>query len=105
MVAFHSRHDREPSLAPADDGRVAGLDGVPAAGFDVLDANATARGVDLTVAERANAASHQARGLMARARPGRGGRPSTPPSRGSSRYRALSRGKSQVRHHWDERAS
>jgi len=55
MVAFHSRHDRAPSLALGDDGRVAELDGVSVAEFDVLDAYIAAHGIDLAVAEEASA--------------------------------------------------
>jgi len=55
MVAFRSSHDRAPSLLLDGEGRIAELDGVPAAEFDVLDAYIAAHGVDLAVADEANA--------------------------------------------------
>ncbi|MBB2770390.1 UNVERIFIED_ORG: propanediol dehydratase large subunit [Mycolicibacterium obuense] len=54
LVAMHSPHDPEPSLVVRD-GRVVGLDGRPAADFDVIDEFIARYGIDLTVAEEAMA--------------------------------------------------
>ena len=55
LVAFASANDPEPSVALDADGRVTRLDGHEAADFDLIDAFIAARGLDLEVAEEANA--------------------------------------------------
>jgi propanediol dehydratase large subunit len=56
LVAFASANDPEPSVALDASGEcVAGLDGTPASEFDLIDAFIAARGIDVTVAEEANA--------------------------------------------------
>jgi propanediol dehydratase large subunit len=55
LVAFASANDPEPSVALDEDGRVTELDGAPAAAFDLIDAFIAARGIDVRVAEEANA--------------------------------------------------
>ena len=55
LVAFRSRHDPEPSLVLGDGGEVAELDGVAAAGFDMLDAYIAAHGIDRAVAAQTTA--------------------------------------------------
>ena len=55
LVAFASANDPEPSIALDADGRVTELDGIPAADYDLIDAFVAARGLDVAVAEEANA--------------------------------------------------
>ena len=55
LVAFASANDPEPSIALDADGRVTELDGTPAADYDLIDAFVAARGLDVAVAEEANA--------------------------------------------------
>jgi propanediol dehydratase large subunit len=54
LVAMDSPHDPEPSLV-VHEGRVAEMDGRPAAAFDALDALIAAHGIDLEVADEAMA--------------------------------------------------
>ena len=55
LVAFASPHDPAPSVRVDASGRVAELDGVAAADFDLVDAFIAAHGIDVTVAEEAAA--------------------------------------------------
>ncbi len=56
LVAFASANDPEPGiLVDERTGAVTELDGTPAADFDLIDAFVAARGIDLAVAEEANA--------------------------------------------------
>jgi propanediol dehydratase large subunit len=55
LVAFASANDPEPSVKVDQRGRIAALDGVPAAGFDLIDAFIAAHGLDAAVAAEANA--------------------------------------------------
>jgi propanediol dehydratase large subunit len=55
LVAFASANDPEPSVALDADGRVTELDGRAVADFDLIDAFVAARGIDVAVAEEANA--------------------------------------------------
>jgi len=54
LVAFASVHDPKPSIEMDDEGRVVLLDGVPASGFDMIDAYIAAHGIDTSVAREAN---------------------------------------------------
>ena len=55
LVAFASANDPEPSVALDARSRVRELDGTPAGDFDLIDAFIAARGIDVAVAEEANA--------------------------------------------------
>ncbi len=55
LVAFASANDPEPSVQVDERGRVTELDGRPATAFDLIDEFIAARGLDVTVAEEANA--------------------------------------------------
>ena len=54
LVAFESVHDPKSSIEMDDEGRVVLLDGVPAGGFDIIDAYIAAHGIDTSVALEAN---------------------------------------------------
>ena len=54
LVAFESVHDPMPSIEMDDEGRVVLLDGVPADGFDIIDAFIAGHGIDASVALEAN---------------------------------------------------
>jgi propanediol dehydratase large subunit len=53
LVAFASANDPEPSVAVDNSGRIADLDGVAAADFDLIDEFIAAHGIDAAVAEEA----------------------------------------------------
>jgi propanediol dehydratase large subunit len=55
LIAFDSVHDPEPSVELDEEGRVVGLDGVPAIRFDIIDDYIAGHGIDATVALEANA--------------------------------------------------
>ena len=54
LVAFASANDPEPSVEVDDAGRITDLDGVPAAGFDLIDEFIAAHAIDAAVAREAD---------------------------------------------------